>query len=407
MSDINVSKRNEKILWIGKWTSKIGDIIFDYVNSVLIVHAFTSNSWILATYQSSQTIINVFFNLLGGVLADMNVRKRILVITDFLSGLICLASSFFVESRSMVFVLLMANALLAFIFSFSSPTFKSIVKEMIDTERIHLFNSISNAGTEIITMMGPALGLFLMNYVGARGALITNAITFIVSGVLELFLSNIHEKSHDNFQSNNILRGIIEGFCYLWTNKRILLLVLLSAFVNFFLAGYNLMVPYSDVLYEKVFVHFYSKIMIVEAVGGIIGAFVNARLPLKITGKYLNMIFLLLVTGSSLLLPALISEKENVIICLVPFFIFGIFLTMYNINFMSYVQENVTEEYLGRVFSIIFTLAVIFMPFGSFCFSKLEIIRSVKGFSITGIGIVMVAVAAMFFKYSYRKIRKE
>ena len=30
---------NEKVLLFGRWTSKIGDIIFDYVNSTMIVRS--------------------------------------------------------------------------------------------------------------------------------------------------------------------------------------------------------------------------------------------------------------------------------------------------------------------------------------------------------------------------------
>ncbi|SHN66201.1 hypothetical protein SAMN02745247_03090 [Butyrivibrio hungatei DSM 14810] len=79
-----ISKHNEYLLLFGRWTSKLGDIVFDYVNSVALVHAFASNSWVLALYQSSQTIIGVIFNLFGGALADSGGRKKILVLTDLL-----------------------------------------------------------------------------------------------------------------------------------------------------------------------------------------------------------------------------------------------------------------------------------------------------------------------------------
>ena len=72
------SKRNEGLLFFGRWTSKIGDIVFDYVNSVVLVHAFTKSSWVLALYQSSQTIVQIIFNLIGGAIADAGKRKKIL-----------------------------------------------------------------------------------------------------------------------------------------------------------------------------------------------------------------------------------------------------------------------------------------------------------------------------------------
>ena len=77
-----LSKQNEKLLWIGSWTSKIGDKVFDYANSVFIVGMGGSASVLLAFYQSSETLISVFFNLLGGVVADGYSRKKICILTN-------------------------------------------------------------------------------------------------------------------------------------------------------------------------------------------------------------------------------------------------------------------------------------------------------------------------------------
>ena len=39
---------------------------FDYANSISIVGAFARKPWVLALYQSSETIIQIVFNLIGG-----------------------------------------------------------------------------------------------------------------------------------------------------------------------------------------------------------------------------------------------------------------------------------------------------------------------------------------------------
>ena len=72
----------------------------------------------------------------------------------------------------------------------------------------------------------------------------------------------------------NILGDIKDGFKYLWQEKTIFYLLVISAFVNFFLAGYNLLIPYTDVIYQGKFQGFYSKVMVAEAIGGIVGSFV-------------------------------------------------------------------------------------------------------------------------------------
>lgn len=194
---MNKSKKNELLLYFGTWTSKIGDIVFDYVNSVLLVQTFKSSSWVLAIYQSSQTIVNVLFNLIGGAIADAGKRKRILIITDLLSALVCFITSFFIESRFVAIALIFANAILALIFSFSSPTFRSIIKQMVEKERISHYNSVVTTGNELIGMIAPVFGLVMMNFFDARTALRLNAATFIISAISECLMIEL-EKDNKN-----------------------------------------------------------------------------------------------------------------------------------------------------------------------------------------------------------------
>ena len=92
------SQSNEKILLFGHLTSKLGDIIFDYANKIVLVSAFTSKPWVLALYQSMEYIVGIIFNIIGGLLADFGNKKKIIIllpdiykIIKSLSFQICLA----------------------------------------------------------------------------------------------------------------------------------------------------------------------------------------------------------------------------------------------------------------------------------------------------------------------------
>ena len=216
----------------------------------------------------------------------------------------------------------------------------------------------------------------------------------MISALSECFLVNLEQEKKEEAAKGkkNILGDIKEGFKYLWQEKTIFYLLVISAFVNIFLAGYNLLIPYTDVIYQGKFQGFYSKVMVAEAIGGIVGSFINSKLPAKFTKKYSVLLLFLGATGIALVLAPIASLTGNLIVCLVPFLLFGTMLTMFNINFMSYVQIHVDENYLGRVFSVIFTVAVMFMPLGSFVFSFLHITDSINGFGIMGLGIILLAV---------------
>lgn len=388
-------EKNELLLVVGNWTSYIGNMIFDYANSVAIVRGSGKNVLLLAIYQSSETIINIIFNIIGGVVADGNNKKKIVIITDLLSAIVCFVLSFFLQTKFTAIVIVIANILLGIIYSFNSPTYKSIIREVIKKEHIGVFNSISNGGTEIIRIVGPVIALFIVNVFGVQGAMLFNAGTFLISAICEAYLVNIQVCAVKEKENTSFFQDLIKGFSYLCKEKKTLFLVVISAFVNFFLAGYNLLIPYTDKMYESVFVGFYSKVLIAEAMGGIIGSFICTKVNSKKIEESTSVMLLALgLTGVFLMFIPMGAMTNNILCCLLPFLLFGITLTIYNISFTSYVQVQVEADYLGRVFSIIFTVAVLFMPVGSFVFSAWSQVDKITSFIPVGFGIVLLAVIA-------------
>lgn len=388
-------RKNEALLWFGRWTSKLGNIVFDYANSVNIVGAFTHTPWVLALYQSSETILQIVFNLIGGAKADSGSRKKILIVTDGLAAAICFAVSFFAQSDYMAEVVIAANALLAVVYAFNSPTYRSIIREMIDAERIGVYNSVGNGGGEIIKIAGPMAGMLLVRWIGVRGALLFDALTFLLSALAEALLTPLSESAKKTAEKKNIFRDIAEGFSYLFRERQLLFLIVLSALVNFFLAGFNLLCPYTDVMFASFGMEFYSKVLIMEAVGGVAGSFISSRLGSRVKENARLMILFLGAVGVSLSLEPFAALTGSAVACLVPFLLSAAALTVFNIQFMSYVQLRAEEAYLGRVFSIIFTVAVLFMPVGSFAFSFLLDTSSPAGFAVVGGGIVLLSAAGM------------
>lgn len=385
-------RKNQLLLYFGKWTSHFGNIIFDYANSVFLTQVRGRSAMLLAIYQSSETIINIFFNVIGGVLADFSNRKKILIITDVISGCICFLLALLTNTIYVDYIIIIANILLALVYSFNSPTYKAIIKEMILKDDIGVYNSISSAGVEILGIIGPLLALIIVNKIGAEGAMLFDAGTFWASAIAECFLKKVNiDVDIDNFRSkNDFFKMLVEGFQYLYNEKKIFTLIIISAIVNFFLAGYNLLLPYVNSMYK--YNEFYSKALTAEAIGGILGSALNSVILKKTKKKRIEIMPFLTLTGLSLVIVPFASRYSVMFICGLPFILFGTFLTIYNINFMTIIQTNVSEQYLGRVFSIIFTIAVAFMPVGSFTFSRLKNITDVNNFLSIGVGIVIVSI---------------
>ena len=91
-------------------------------------------------------------------------------------------------------------------------------------------------------------------------------------------------------------------------------------------------------------------------------------------------------------LPTLVIVSGNLI--------FEFFLTIFNIHFFSMVQKKVPNEMLGRVFSTIFTVAVLLMPLSTALMTAVPFSVNVLGFAVIGSGVIIMSLVA----YVYSKI---
>lgn len=389
---------NSFLLIFGTWISKFGNIIFDYANNVWLAYNSGFGLTALAFYQSSEAIVNIMLNVFGGVVSDRKRRKVILFVTDFISFMSCLITSLFFKSSFGFICIMSVNIILAITTSFSSPAYKAIVKDALDKDRINTYNSTANAGAEIIKLTGPMIALLIVNIVGTQGALLITSISFLVSAVTKLLLFIDEQKFDTNVEKHNFFIDVKNGFIYLINEKEIMFIIIVSMFVNFFLSGYNLMLPYTNNILTVMRPDMYGKLLSAEAFGGIVGSIINSRLYLPDTIR--NQFFFLSGCGLSLIFFSVsIILGFSAYVLLASIFAFGGFLTIYNIQFISLVQNRVSSDYIGRVFSIIFTFSILFMPVGSFIFANIFKPKQTISFFVFGLGILILSIISIFISY--------
>ncbi|HHK1632206.1 TPA: macrolide ABC transporter permease, partial [Streptococcus pyogenes] len=146
------------------------------------------------------------------------------------------------------------------------------------------------------------------------------------------------------------------------------IITVLSALVNFFLAAYNLLLPYSNQMFGEISTGLYGTFLTAEAIGGFIGAILSGFVNKELSS--MRLILFLSLSGLMLMLapPFYIMFHNAIILALSPA-LFSLFLSIFNIQFFSLVQKDVDNDFLGRVFGIIFTITILFMPIGTGFFS--------------------------------------
>lgn len=374
--------------------SKIGNMLYDYGNSVWLASLGKLGETVLGVYQLSDLLTSLFFNPIGGVISDRFSRRKILITTDIICAILCLGVSFLSEQKLLITGLIVANIVQAIAFAFSRPANKSYITEIVAKEDIVAYNSHLEMVLKVISVSSPIFSFIVLHYANLQVTLLVDAVTFLLAALLVFFLPNHEpEKTGSRLTVRSVLEDIRAGLTYIRGQREIFLLLLLASAVNFFFAAFNYLLPFADRLYQVA--GSYATLLTMGAIGSILGAIFSRKW--KDSMKDLSL--MLAMTGVGVCLMAL----PVLFLKLVPLAFLGnliceFFMTIFNIHFFSQVQTQVEKEYLGRVFSTIFTLAILFMPIATFLMTMLPSIH-LTSFLVIGLGVIGLSI----WYYLYQK----
>ena len=366
--------------------NKIGNMLYDYGNSVWLASMGTIGKTVLGIYQISELVTGILVNPFGGVISDRFSRRKILMTTDLVCGLLCLAISFIRNDRWMIAALIVANIVQAIAFGFSRPANKAIITEVVEKEEIVTYNAHLELVLQVVSVSSPVFSFLVLQFASLHATLLLDALTFFIAFVLVAFLP----KEEPQFQEKHrltrkdIFSDIKEGLDYIWHQKDIFFLLLVASGVNFFFAAFEFLLPFSNRLYGVKGA--YATILTLGAIGSILGALVAN----KIASSMKTLLFLLIMAGGGVFmmglpLPPYFSFSGN-LVC-------EFFVTIFDIHVFSQVQTKVEDDYLGRVLSTIYTLAVLFMPIAKGLMTWLPSVQ-VESFLLIGAGVILFSLFA-------------
>lgn len=391
----NKKTKNISYLVMSKGVSKIGDIMFDFANNTFLAGLNPTSLSLVAIYQSLEKVIGVLFNLFGGVIADSFKRKKIIIGTNFLSGIACIVLSLISKEQWLVYAIVITNVILAFMSAFSGPSYKAFTKEVVKEDSISKLNSLLETTSTVIKVTIPMVAIFLYNILGVRGGLLLDGLSFLMAALLILFVTPVNEEvdTKEEMTISGVFNDLKVGFKYVYSHKPIFIIIILSALVNFVLAAYNLLLPYSSQMFEGISDRLYGSFLTAQAIGGFLGSILSSFVNRSLSSR--RLLLLSACSGLMLMLTApLYFIFHNLIILIFSPALFSLFLSIFNIQFFSIVQRDVDNEFLGRVFGIIFSVAILFMPLGTVFFSV--VLNPNNTFNIFIIGVSITVLSLIF-----------
>ena len=377
--------------------NKIGNMLYDYGNSVWLASMGAIGQTVLGMYQISELVTSILVNPFGGVISDRFSRRRILMMTDLVCGILCLAISFIRNDSWMIGALIGANIVQAIAFAFSRPANKAIITELVEKDELVLYNSRLELVLQVVSVSSPVLSFLVLQFASLRITLVLDALSFFLAFGLVALLPKKEEKTmgEKKLTFKVIFSDIKEGVHYIVKQKEIFFLLVMASSVNFFFAAFNYLLPFSNQLYGVQGA--YATILTMGAIGSIVGALLAS----KIKASMEMLLFLLALTGLGVMimgftLPPYLTFSGN--------FVCELFMTIFNIHFFTQVQTKVDGEYLGRVLSSIYTLAILFMPIAT---GLMTFLPSVHLYSFLIIGLGVVALSFLALGYVRTRFEKE
>jgi MFS family permease len=344
-------KRDFSLLWLAQLVSTIGSSLTDLAAGIL-VFSLTGSVLNVGLVLMVTALPTLFVGLFAGVFVDRFNRKRILLASDLLRGLLVLAiplsfDTFGPETGMVVMYGLLFAA--ATVRQFFDPAWESVLPEIASEEELtsaNAFLSISSFGS---TAIGFALAGLLAT-INIHVPFYIDAATFALSFALVLA---VRIPAHGPQESTNIgvvVENLKSGASYLWSTPilRSAFIVAVPVFLAFGLWNVLLLPMAIKVLGGSEFEYGIQEG--VTSVGFVAGSFLMAKFGDRLAEGTWMIVGTLLMGVFGILY----GLAPNIQVAILLVMVTGFLNSPMSIARRGLLQKNIPREMRGRVFSAFF-----------------------------------------------------
>jgi len=368
------TNRNFSLIFFGNLVSSIGSILYAFAIGWYILEV-TGSALQAGIYMMIGSAIAVILTPIAGVIADRFNKVKLIVWTDILRGIVVLFAAFVISGglsvENQMTTLFICAALLGIGSSLFGPAVSSLQTEVVPQKELQSANATLSLINSIQGIVGIALGGFLYALLGVKWVFIINGLSFIFSGISEMFIKHPFEPREARMTVKNVGSDFAEGFKYLKSIKGLFALLLGSLLLNFAFVPilgnglpylFNQIIKTSPVYFSFVEI----SVSIGTLIGGILVGNLSRNLPVRktaVSGLILMAVFISIVTGITvMIINGQIQFSIFYIIFLITMFAFGFTNLLVNIPLNTAIIKAINPAYRGRAFGALRTLSMGLTP---------------------------------------------
>ena len=223
------------IIWFGQLTSMIGSGLIGFALAVWIFEQ-TGQATPFALTGLFAILPRVLLAPVAGALTDRWNRKKIMLISDSLSGVVTIVTALLLLTGGMEVWMVYLISFMGSIFaSFQGPAYAASIVMLVPKDQLTRANSMVQMGGSISDILTPLLAGILFTTIGMQGIILIDVVTYLIA-LTTLILVHIPQPEKivgEAERKLSVIEDVAFGWRYLAQRRGLLGLLFYFAIVNF------------------------------------------------------------------------------------------------------------------------------------------------------------------------------
>ena len=376
--------RDFALLWLGQTISSLGDGAFATALGWQVL-LLTRSAGAMGAVLVAEALPRVVFLLFGGVLADRLPKRLMLLWSDGGRALAVVVIALLGWTHVLQLWHLVALGLVfGFAQAFFIPAYQAFPSQLVLSEDLLSANALTGLSRNMALLLGPAIGAALVAAFDPAGAFAFDGLSFALSALCLIAMRRPHRQPRE--EPNPMIAGatesiatmtlpdapggggmlgeVREGFGYVMRQPWLWITIAIASLGNIGVAPLQVAAPrlVHDVYHQGVWL--LGALFTVNAVGAIAATLVLGQLHRVRHRGVLGYVALAAGSVGLLVLGLPLPSTVIIVVALGGMFVFGASSGIFDIVWVSSLQEMVPQAKLGRVSSIDWLGSFCLLPIG-------------------------------------------
>ena len=273
----SLRQRNYRLFFFGQLVSVAGTWMQTVAQSFLVLD-LTHSGTQLGLTTAARFAPMFLFGPLGGVFADRMDKRRVLLVTQSLAGLLAAAFAVTVGTNSIrLWIVYLLAVALGFVNVFDNPARQSFISEMVSAGDLPNAVTLNSVAMNMARIFGAALGGVIAAAIGLALCFACNALSF---GAVLISLAAMRKS--ELFPAKRVARQkrqVRQGLRYVRSTPELLIPLVMIAVIGTLAWEFQVTLP---LMASKVFHHgaaAYGVMASVMGAGAVVGGLISAARP--------------------------------------------------------------------------------------------------------------------------------